>query len=54
LVFGTATILTRRIVYEMLGWLLHILIDIPTHSFGYYALDGHCKSGHRGSPQNRP
>jgi len=37
LVFGTVTILTRRIVFEMLGWLLHILIDIPTHSFSYYA-----------------
>ena len=37
LVFGIATILTRRIVFEMMGWLLHILIDIPTHSFRYYA-----------------
>ena len=36
-VFGTATILARRIVFEMLGWLMHILIDIPTHSFSYYA-----------------
>ena len=37
LVFGVATVLARRIVFEMLGWLLHILIDIPTHSFSYYA-----------------
>jgi hypothetical protein len=37
LVFGTASILARRVVFEMLGWLLHILIDIPTHSFSYYA-----------------
>ncbi len=37
LVFGVTTILARRIVFEMLGWLLHILIDIPTHSFSYYA-----------------
>jgi hypothetical protein len=37
LVFGIASILARRIVFEMLGWLLHILIDIPTHSFSYYA-----------------
>ena len=37
LVFGIATILARRIVFEMLGWLMHILIDIPTHSFSYYA-----------------
>jgi hypothetical protein len=37
LVFGVVTALARRIVYEMLGWLLHILIDIPTHSYSYYA-----------------
>ena len=36
-VFGVVSILARRIVFEMLGWLLHILIDIPTHSFSYYA-----------------
>lgn len=37
LVFGIAVILTRRVVFELLGWLLHILIDIPTHSLDYYA-----------------
>ena len=37
LVFGVTTILARRIVYSMLGWILHILIDIPTHRFRYYA-----------------
>ena len=37
LVFGITTILARRIVFEMLGWLMHILIDIPTHGFSYYA-----------------
>lgn len=37
LVFGVTTILARRIVFELLGWLLHILIDIPTHSLSYYA-----------------
>lgn len=37
LAFGLTTILARRIVFEMLGWLLHIAIDIPTHSFSYYA-----------------
>jgi len=37
LVFGITTILARRIVVELLGWLLHILIDIPTHSFSFYA-----------------
>ena len=36
-VFAVTAILARRIVFEMLGWLLHILIDIPTHSFSYYA-----------------
>ncbi len=37
LVFGLTTLLARRVVFELLGWLLHILIDIPTHSFSYYA-----------------
>jgi hypothetical protein len=37
LVFVIAAILARRVVVELLGWLLHILIDIPTHSFSYYA-----------------
>jgi hypothetical protein len=37
LVFSAASIVARRVVYEMLGWLLHILIDIPTHSYSYYA-----------------
>ncbi len=36
-VFGMTAILARRIVVALLGWLLHILIDIPTHSFRYYA-----------------
>jgi hypothetical protein len=36
-VFGIATLLARRIVVALLGWLLHILIDIPTHSYSYYA-----------------
>ena len=35
--FGITTILARRIVFEMFGWLMHILIDIPTHSLDYYA-----------------
>ena len=37
LVFGIATVLARRVVFELFGWLLHILIDIPTHSLSYYA-----------------
>ena len=39
-VFG-ATILcvwivTRKIYWEMGGWLLHILIDIPTHAYSFF------------------
>jgi hypothetical protein len=37
LVFGVAALIMRRVLFGMLGWLLHILIDIPTHSFSYYA-----------------
>lgn len=37
LAFGIAAVLAGRVVLPILGWLLHILIDIPTHSFGYYA-----------------
>ncbi len=37
LVFAVASLLARRIVLELLGWLSHILIDIFTHSFRYYA-----------------
>jgi hypothetical protein len=37
LAFGLAAILARHIVFAMLGWLLHIAIDIPTHSLSYYA-----------------
>ena len=37
LVYGAAAIITRRRSRALLGWLLHILIDIPTHSFSYYA-----------------
>jgi hypothetical protein len=36
-VFGMASVLARRPLFAMLGWLLHILIDIPTHSLSYYA-----------------
>jgi hypothetical protein len=36
-VFGIVTILACRIVFQMLGWLLHIVLDIPTHSLSYYA-----------------
>ena len=36
-VFAVASLLARRVVLELLGWLSHILIDIFTHSFRYYA-----------------
>lgn len=29
-------VLTRRIRWEMFGWFLHILIDIPTHSYRFF------------------
>lgn len=37
LAMAAVSLLARRPVFEMLGWLMHILIDIPTHSFRYYA-----------------
>jgi hypothetical protein len=37
LVFAVASVLARRFVLELLGWLSHILIDIFTHSYRYYA-----------------
>lgn len=36
LVFATVWIMWRRPALELLGWLLHILIDIPTHSYRVY------------------
>ena len=40
IIFGLAAVLLRsklrRIPWEMSGWLLHILIDIPTHSYKFY------------------
>ncbi len=36
-IFGLATLVMRRPPLAMLGWLSHILIDIPTHSYSYYA-----------------
>ncbi len=36
LVFGIVFILARRPALELFGWLLHILIDIPTHSYRFY------------------
>lgn len=36
LVFILVWVISRRPRYELLGWLLHILIDIPSHSAGFY------------------
>ncbi len=35
-VFAAAWFLRRRVRWEMLGWLLHVLIDVPTHSYRFY------------------
>lgn len=36
-VFAATTVVARRFVFAMFGWLLHIVIDVPTHSMRYYA-----------------
>lgn len=36
-VFIIAWIYYKRPRFELLGWALHILIDIPSHSIGFYA-----------------
>ncbi|MCW5978953.1 MAG: hypothetical protein KIT09_12810 [Bryobacteraceae bacterium] len=36
LVFGLAWLVARRPVLELLGWPLHILIDIPTHTERFF------------------
>lgn len=36
LVFVLIWILSKRPRYELLGWLLHILIDIPSHAPSFY------------------
>ena len=35
-VFGMVRIIFKRPRLELLGWLLHILIDIPSHSINFY------------------
>jgi hypothetical protein len=37
LAFALASLVARRPLWSMLGWLTHILIDIFTHSDAYYA-----------------
>lgn len=36
LVFILVAVLRQKPVWEMGGWLLHILIDIPTHSYKFF------------------
>lgn len=36
-IFVVARIASGRVMPSLLGWLLHIAIDIPTHSFTYHA-----------------
>ena len=35
-IFGLMFLILKRPLWEMIGWLLHILIDIPTHSYQFY------------------
>lgn len=35
-VFGISFLIFKRPTLELGGWLLHILIDIPTHSYKFY------------------
>ena len=35
-VFIIAMLLFRRPIWELLGWFLHILSDIPTHTYQFY------------------
>ena len=36
LIFSLVALIYRKLIWEMGAWLLHILIDIPTHSFAFY------------------
>ena len=36
LMFALAWFLMRRPVWEMGGWLLHVIMDIPTHSYAFF------------------
>ena len=34
--FGVVWLIFKRPLWELTGWLLHILFDIPTHSYSFY------------------
>lgn len=36
IIFGLVALVFRRPVWEMLAWFLHILMDIPTHTYRFY------------------
>jgi len=36
IIFGIVWLLFRKPIWVMMGWLFHILIDIPTHSYEFY------------------
>ncbi|MFA6047452.1 MAG: hypothetical protein WCV59_01570 [Parcubacteria group bacterium] len=36
LIFGLIWLIFRRPVWEMLGWIIHIIMDIPSHSYDFY------------------
>lgn len=36
IVFGLVWLLFKRPVWELGGWLFHILIDVPTHSYAFF------------------
>lgn len=36
LAFALIWVILRRPAFEMSGWLLHVLVDIPTHSYRFY------------------
>lgn len=36
IVFGFLYVIFKRPIWEMGAWLLHILVDIPTHSYAFY------------------
>lgn len=35
-IFALLALIRRRLVWEISGWFLHIIIDIPTHSYAFY------------------
>ncbi|KKU97413.1 MAG: hypothetical protein UY31_C0076G0012, partial [Candidatus Wolfebacteria bacterium GW2011_GWE1_48_7] len=36
LVFGLVWLIFKRPIWEMLGWLVHVVIDVPTHSYQFF------------------